>query len=83
METLAEAVQDATKESIEPAYVDRVYAGEVLAEEQVRDIQLDVAKYLGAKKGFVLLPRWWEWSAASRGLRASGGWSKTTSGCPR
>ncbi len=57
---LAEAVQEATGESVELAYVDRGYAGELAAaESEARGIRLEVVKHPGAKKGFVLLPRRW------------------------
>ncbi len=55
---LAEAVQEATGESVELAYVDRGYTGEEpAAEAEERGIRLEVLKHSGAKKGFVLLPR--------------------------
>lgn len=72
---LAEAVQEATGESVELAYVDRGYAGEEPAEEaEARGIRLEVVKHPGAKKGFVLLPRRWvversfAWAARFRRL---------------
>ena len=60
MEALAEAVQEATGESVELAYVDRGYAGEQPAEQaEAHGIRLEVVKHPGSKKGFVLLPRRW------------------------
>jgi transposase len=57
---LAEAVQEATGESVELAYVDEGYSGELPAEEaQAHGISLEVVKYPEAKRGFVLLPRRW------------------------
>jgi transposase len=57
---LAEAVQEATGESVELAYVDEGYSGERAAEEaQAHGISLEVVKYPEAKRGFVLLPRRW------------------------
>jgi len=57
---LAEAVQEATDESVELAYVDRGYTGEEAHREaEARGIRLEVVKHEGAKKGFVLLPRRW------------------------
>ena len=57
---LAEAVQEATGESVELAYVDQGYSGERPAEEaQAHGISLEVVKYPEAKRGFVLLPRRW------------------------
>ncbi len=51
---LAEAVQEATGESVELAYVDRGYAGEAPAAEAAsRGIALEVVKHPGAKKGLV------------------------------
>ncbi len=57
---LAEAVQEATGESVELAYVDQGYAGERPAEEaQAHGMRLEVVKHEEAKRGFVLLPRRW------------------------
>jgi transposase len=57
---LAEAVQEATGESVELAYVDQGYSGERPAEEaEAHGISLEVVKYPEAKRGFVLLPRRW------------------------
>ncbi len=57
---LAEAVQDATGNSIEVAYVDQGYTG--AATQRAADgwgIQLEVVKLPEARKGFVLLPKRW------------------------
>jgi transposase len=57
---LAEAVQEATGESVELAYVDQGYAGEQPAEEaKAHGMRLEVVKHEEAKRGFVLLPRRW------------------------
>ena len=57
---LAEAVQRATGESVELAYVDQGYTGETAEEEaKAYGIELEVVKLSEAKKGFVLLPRRW------------------------
>lgn len=57
---LAEAVQKATGESVELAYVDQGYTGESAADAaQGHGMQLEVVKHAEAKKGFVLLPRRW------------------------
>jgi transposase len=57
---LAQAVQEATGESVELAYVDQGYTGERPAEEaKARGISLEVVKHEEAKRGFVLLPRRW------------------------
>jgi len=72
---LADAVREATGESVELAYVDRGYTGEEPAREAgTRGIRLEVVKHPGAKKGFVLLPRRWvversfAWAARFRRL---------------
>ena len=57
---LAGAVQEATGESVELAYVDEGYAGERPAEEaEAHGMRLEVVKHEEAKRGFVLLPRRW------------------------
>jgi len=60
VEKLAEAVQEATGESVELAYVDQEYSGEAADEEaQAHGIQLEVVKHPEARRGCVLLPRRW------------------------
>jgi transposase len=57
---LAEAVQEATGESVELAYVDQGYSGERPAEEaEAHGMRLEVVKHEEAKRGFVLLARRW------------------------
>jgi transposase len=57
---LAEAVQEATGESVELASLDKGYTGEEAGEEaEARGIRLEVVKHPEAKRGFVLLPRRW------------------------
>lgn len=57
---LAEAVQQATEESVEIAFVDMGYTGETAAEEaSAYGIRLEVVKMPETRKGFVLLPRRW------------------------
>lgn len=57
---LAQAVQEATGESVQIAYVDQGYTGEEPARvAQEQGIQLEVVKLPDAKKGFVLLPKRW------------------------
>jgi transposase len=57
---LAQAVQEATGESVELAYVDQGYTGERPAEEaEAHGMRLEVVKHPEAKRGFVLLPRRW------------------------
>jgi transposase len=58
--TLAEAVQDATGEQVELAYVDQGYTGQAAEDAaQAQGIELQVVKLDAAKRGFVLLPRRW------------------------
>jgi transposase len=60
VEELARAVQEATEETVELAYVDQGYTGERAASEaKARGIRLEVVKHEEAKRGFVLLPRRW------------------------
>jgi transposase len=55
---LAEAVQEATGESVEPAFVDQGYTGQTAAESAAaHGMRLEVVKLPEAKRGFVLLPR--------------------------
>lgn len=57
---LAEAVQAATGDSVEVAFVDQGYTGQEAAEAaQQHGIRLEVVKLPSAKQGFVLLPRRW------------------------
>jgi transposase len=60
VEKLAEAIQEATGESVELAYVDQGYTGEQPAEEAAEHgIHLEVVKHQEAKRCFMLLPRRW------------------------
>jgi transposase len=75
VEQLAAAVQAATGETVELAYVDAGYTGAAPAEAaQAHGIQLRVVKLPDAKRGFVLLPRRWvvergfAWAARFRRL---------------
>jgi transposase len=57
---LAAAVQEATGDHVELAWVDQGYTGEEPAAAAAQQgIQLEVVKLPQAKKGFVLLPRRW------------------------
>jgi transposase len=57
---LAEAVQDATGDHVEVAFVDQGYTGAPAAEAAAaHGIALAVVKLPEAKRGFVLLPRRW------------------------
>ena len=55
---LAEAVQAATGETVELAYVDQANTGPNPEAAAARGIRLEVVR-LQAKRGFVLLPRRW------------------------
>jgi transposase len=60
VEVLAGAIQQATGENVELAYVDQGYAGEQpAAEASEHGIHLEVVKHQVAMRGFVLLPRRW------------------------
>ena len=57
---LAEAVQDATGDTVELAYVDQGYTGADPALDAAdHGIRLEVVRLADAKRGFVLLPRRW------------------------
>ena len=57
---LAEAVQEATGDNVDLAWVDQGYEGERPAEAAAaHGIRLEVVKLPEAKRGFVLLPRRW------------------------
>jgi transposase len=57
---LAQAVQEATGQSVEMAFVDAGYTGDAPAEAaKEHGIRLEVVKLPEAKRGFVLLPRRW------------------------
>ena len=81
---LAVAVQEATGESVELAYVDEGYTGERAAEEaEAHGMRLEVVKHEETKRGFVLLPRRWVVERdASHGHRGFGGWRRITRGYP-
>ena len=72
---LAAAVQAATHEAVEVAFVDQGYTGPDAAEAAAgHGIRLEVVRLPGAKRGFVLLPRRWvversfAWTARFRRL---------------
>jgi transposase len=72
---LAQAVQAATGQNIQLAYVDHGYTGELPALDAAQQgIRLEVVKHHQAKRGFVLLPRRWvversfAWAARFRRL---------------
>ena len=60
VEEVCAAVQEATGDMIELAYVDQGYTGEAAAQAAAGwGIRLEVVKLPGTKRGFVLLPRRW------------------------
>jgi transposase len=60
VEELAEAVQEATGESVELSHVDQGYTGEKAAEEaEAFGMRLEIVRHEEAKRGFVLVPRRW------------------------
>jgi transposase len=72
---LAAAVQEATGDAVEVAFVDQGYTGEgTAAAAEAHGIRLEVIKLPEAKRGFVLLPRRWvversfAWAARFRRL---------------
>ncbi len=72
---LSEAVQEATQQSVEVAFVDQGYTGDHPKNDaKEAGIELIVVKLSEAKKGFVLLPRRWvversfAWTARFRRL---------------
>jgi transposase len=72
---LAKAVQLATEEKVEVAFVDQGYTGSApAAAAEGAGIRLEVVKHHQAKRGFVLLPRRWvversfAWAARFRRL---------------
>jgi transposase len=75
VEALAAAVQEATGQSVELAFVDQGYTGETPATDAAaHGMRLEVIKLEKAKRGFVLLPRRWvversfAWAARFRRL---------------
>jgi len=75
VERLAAAVQAATGQTVEVAFVDQGYTGaEPAHDAAARGIRLEVVKLPDAKRGFVLLPRRWvverdfAWAARFRRL---------------
>jgi transposase len=57
---LAAAVQEATGQTVEVAFVDQGYTGEQAeTDAAAHGIRLEVVKHPAAKRGFVLLPRRW------------------------
>ena len=72
---LAQAVQVATEQNVQLAYVDQGYTGEQPTQDAAQHaIRLEVVKHHEAKRGFVLLPRRWvversfAWAARFRRL---------------
>jgi transposase len=72
---LTQAMQEATGNSVQVAFVDQGYTGQEPAEAAAaHGVRLEVVKHTEAKKGFVLLPRRWvversfAWAARFRRL---------------
>jgi transposase len=72
---LVEAVQEATGNNVEVAFVDQGYTGEDAQQQaEAHTVRLEVVKHTEAKRGFVLLPRRWvversfAWAARFRRL---------------
>lgn len=60
VDQLCAALQEATGESVESAFVDQGYTGQPAAQAAAaHGVQLEVVKLADAKRGFVLLPRRW------------------------
>lgn len=60
VETLCDAVQQVTGETVKLAWADQGYTGENAQQAaQTHGIDLQIVKLAEAKKGFVLLPRRW------------------------
>ena len=75
MAELARAVQVATGQNIQLAFVDQGYTGEQPVKDAAQHgVRLEVIKHHEAKRGFVLLPRRWvversfAWAARFRRL---------------
>jgi transposase len=80
---LAQAVQAATGDSVDLAYVDQGYTGEKPAKAaRTHGIELEVVKLPEAKRGFVLLPRRWVVERSFAWVTPSGISSKITSAIP-
>ncbi len=80
---LADAVQAATGNTVELAWVDQGYTGDDPAEAAARGIELVVVRLPEAKKAFVLLPRRWVVERSFTWATRFGGWPRIMSGCPR
>jgi len=72
---LVQAIQEATGETVEVAFVDQGYTGQDPADQAAQHgVRLEVVKLEEAKRGFVLLPRRWvversfAWAARFRRL---------------
>jgi transposase len=57
---LTEALQKATGQTVQMAFVDQGYTGQTAADDAAaHGVRLEVVKLAEARKGFVLLPRRW------------------------
>src|SRR3954471_20451611 len=76
---LSKALQEATGQNIQVAFVDQGYTGEKPAQAAAQaGIHLEVIKHHEAKHGFVYCPGAGWWNAPSPGWRASDTWPGTT-----
>ena len=81
---LAAKVQEVTGDAVEIAFVDPGYTGAQAAQDAAaHHMQLEVVKLPEAKKGFVLLPRRWGWSAATPGQHGFAAWRGMMNDWPR
>ena len=81
---LADAVQEATGNTVELAWVDQGYTGDDPVEEaEARGIELAVVRLPGRNGGSCCFRGAGWWSAPSPGPRASADSPRTTSDCPR
>src|SRR4051812_17595642 len=81
---LADAVQAATGDHVELAYVDQGYTGaQPAADAAAHGIELTVVKLPESSGASCCCRAGGWWSGASPGWRGSGGWPGTTSAWPR
>ncbi len=84
VDALAAAVQEATGQTVEVAFVDQGYTGVGAVDDAAaHGIRLEVVKHPAAKRGFVLLPRRWVVERNVAWRAASVAWRGTTSGWRR
>jgi transposase len=80
---LAQAVQEATGETVKIAFVDQGYTGDEAAQSaQEHGLQLEVVKLPEAKKASCCCRDAGLWGVVSAGWRVFGGWHATMNACP-